>query len=66
MTSVKIRKTKWHQELSDWLAGHLETGKYGFNRETLEPDYLYFEYVFIDAEDATAFTLTFNHTVFER
>ncbi len=65
MTSVKVRKTNWHQGISDWLTSHLETGKYGFNRETLEPDYSYFEYVFTDDEDATAFTLTFNITHYE-
>ena len=62
MISVKVSKTKWCQAISDWLTSHLETGKYGYNRETLEPDYEYFEYLFIDAVDATAFTLTFNIT----
>jgi hypothetical protein len=65
VNAVRIGKTKWSQEISDWLTTQLETGKYGFNRETLEPDYEYFEYLFIDAEDATAFSLTFSNTIYE-
>jgi len=62
VNAVRVGKTRWHQEISDWLTVKLETGKYGFNRETLEPDYAYFEYWFVDAEDATAFSLTFDIT----
>ena len=65
MKAVKIVKTKWYQLISDWLSTHLETGKYGFNRDTLEPDYEYFEYYFINSEDATAFSLTFSDKIYE-
>ena len=65
MNAVRVGKTKWSQRISDWLVAQLETGKYGFNRDTLEPDYEYFEYYFINAEDATAFSLTFSDTIHE-
>lgn len=60
MIAVRVGKTNWHYAMSDWLVTQLEIGKYGFNRKTLEPDFPYFEYIFIHAEDATAFSLTFN------
>lgn len=60
MTGVRIRKIKWCQAMSDWLMFQLEAGKYGLNRETLEPDFNYFEYWFINAEDATAFRIMFS------
>ena len=65
MIAVRVGKTKWSSPISDWLTAQLETGKYGFNRETLEPDYAYFEYYFVNAEDATAFSLTFSDTIHE-
>ena len=60
MIAVRVGKTKWISKISDWLVSQLETGKYGFNRDTLEPDYPYFEYWFVDSEDAVAFVLTFQ------
>ncbi len=60
MNAIKIRKTAWSQKIQDWLTAQILVGKYGFNVNTLQPDYEYFEYWFIDGEDALAFGITFS------
>ncbi len=60
MSSVKVRKIEWSPQILDWLTAQLLEGKYGFNVDTLQPDYEHFEYWFIDGEDALAFRLTFS------
>jgi len=60
MSSVKVRKTAWSQQIQDWLTVQILAGKYGFKVETLQPDYEHFEYWFVDGEDALAFRLTFS------
>lgn len=59
---VRIGKTKWIFDISNWLVTQLTPGKYGFNKDTLEPDYSYFEYWFLNSEDALAFRMTFSDT----
>jgi len=62
VTKVKLNKVKWRSDVTDWLVSRIEFGKYGFNRDTLDPDYEYFEYWFIEPEDALIFRLTFPDT----
>jgi hypothetical protein len=59
VTSVRITKTKWSFLVSAWLREHFVTGEFWFNKETLEPDYSYFEYCFVNSEDAVAFRINF-------
>jgi len=65
MKAVRVEKAKWSREMSDWLTAQLETGKYVLIPKTLEPNYEYFEYLFVNSEDATAFSLTFSNTIYE-
>lgn len=59
MTSVRITKTKWSNQVTEWIILHFVDGEFWFNRETLEPDYSYFEYCFVNPEDALAFKINF-------
>lgn len=60
MNIVRVDKSKWTSDIWIWLDSQVQIGKYGFNKETLAPDYSYFEYWFVHSEDATAFILSFK------
>lgn len=60
LSRVKIQKTEWEKSSLEWLKHNMITGMYGFNQETLEPDYTYFEFLFIDPEDAIMFALLYK------
>jgi hypothetical protein len=60
MNLVEVRKPAWCPQILDWLKAQVIAGEYGFNVESLGPDYEHFEYWFTYGEDALAFKLTFS------
>ena len=59
MTRVRINKGLWSTAVVNWLVYNIGSAKFNLNETTLYR-YDYFEYIFINDEDALAFRLAFN------